>query len=59
MLLLTLMTPSGCLSLPRSRTPTTSSFLTERSRVIGKRSEYVGVATLLLQLREQERQWRD
>lgn len=58
MLLLTLMAPTGRLSLPRSRAPTASSLLTECSRVIGKRSEDVGVATLLLQLREQERQWR-
>lgn len=57
MLLLTLMTPTGRLSLPRSRTPTASSLFTERSRVIGKRSEDVGVAALRLQLREQERQW--
>jgi len=56
MLLLTLMTPSGSFSFPRSRTTTASDLLAVRTRIIGKRSEDVGVAALLLQLREQERQ---
>lgn len=59
MLFLTLITTSRGLPLPRPRTPTPSDLLAIGARVVRKRGENVGIAALLLELREQERQcWR-
>ena len=59
MLFLTLMTTSRGLPLPRCRTPTPSDPLAVGAWVVRERSENVGIAALLLELRQQERQrWR-
>lgn len=59
MLFLTLITASRGLTLPRPRTPTPSDPLAIGARVVRERGENVGIAALLLELREQERQcWR-
>lgn len=56
-LILTLMTTTGRLSLPRGRTTTATDLLVVGAGVIGERGEDVGVPGLLLQLREEELCW--
>lgn len=56
-LILTLMTTTGRLSLPRSGTTTASDLLVVGAGVIGERGEDVGVPGLLLQLGEEKLCW--